>query len=202
MVKPTNSGLKPRRPRSNRAAVVVLDVLSDFRFADGPAVRRALIARCRSLVRLLYYARQKRVPVVYVNDNAGLWRSDAPALLRRFISNLPPTGQSLVELAPGRRDLVILKPRHSAFFATPLEIVLQQLAISHLVLAGVSTESCVWMTACDAHIRGFRLIVPQDVVAGASRPAVTATFTGLRTVLGVRTPARASRLRFSNGRIL
>jgi nicotinamidase-related amidase len=194
-------GLQPKRGHSRRTALLVLDVMSDFAFEDGPAVRRAMVAKCESLTRLLRRVRRNGVPVIYVNDNAGPWRSDAPALIRRFVRSLPSDARCLSALAPAADDLVVLKPRHSAFYATPLDILLQHLSVGHLVLAGVSTESCVWMTACDAYIRGFGLIVPLDAVAGVSRAAVAATITGLRRVLQVRTPARASTLRFANGRL-
>ena len=194
-------GLQPKRSHSRRAALLVLDVMSDFAFEDGPAVRRALVARCEGLARLLERARRNGVPVIYVNDNVGPWRSDAPALARQFVRRLPGNARCLAALAPSANDLIVLKPRHSAFYATPLEVLLQHLSVRHLVLAGASTESCVWMTACDAYIRGFGLIVPLDAVAGVSRVAVAATITGLRRVLEVRTPARAATLRFANGRL-
>src|SRR6188474_664892 len=194
-------GLQPKRGHSLCTALLVLDVMSDFAFEDGPAVRRALVARCEGLTRLIGRARRNSVPVIYVNDNAGPWRSDAPALIRQFVRRLQGDARCLAALAPAANDLIVLKPRHSAFYATPLDVLLQHLSVNHLVLAGVSTESCVWMTACDAHIRGFGLIVPLDAVAGVSRAAVAATITGLRRVLQVRTPARASRLRFAHGRL-
>ena len=65
-------GLQPKRSHSRRAALLVLDVMSDFAFEDGPAVRRALVARCEGLARLLKRARRNGVPVIYVNDNVGL----------------------------------------------------------------------------------------------------------------------------------
>ena len=194
-------GLQPRRGRSRRAAVLVLDVMSDFAFDDGAAVRRALLARCNRLAALLARARRNRVPVIYVNDNLGAWRSDAPALAREFVRALPGAARRLAALVPATDDLVVLKPRHSAFYATPLEVLLMHLSVEELVLTGASTESCVWMTACDAHVRGFGLIVPLDSVAGASSAAVAATVTGLRRVLQVRTPARASTLRFADARL-
>jgi nicotinamidase-related amidase len=195
-------GLQPKRSRSRKSALLVLDVMTDFGFADGLAARRALVSRCPGLLHLLDRARRNGIPVIYVNDNAGAWRSDAPSLARRFISGLPRGARCLASLAPAPRDLVVLKPRHSAFYGTPLDVLLEHLSVGHLVLAGLSTESCVWMTACDAYIRGFGLVVPLDAVAGVSRAAVAATITGLRRVLEVRTPARSSSLRFSRGRVL
>ena len=177
-------------------------MLTTFGFEDGPAARRALLSRCPELLRLLDRARRNAVAVIYVNDNAGAWRSDAPRHAREFVRALPQEARCLAELTPGPRDLVVLKPRHSAFYGTPLDALLEHLSVGQLVLTGLSTESCVWMTACDAYIRGFGLIVPLDAVAGVSRAGVAATITGLRRVLGVRTPARSSSLRFARGRVL
>ena len=77
-------GLKPRRSGSGRAAVLALDLISDFEFPDGPGVRRALETRAPAIRRLLEAARAKGVPVIYANDNLGAWRSDAQALMARL----------------------------------------------------------------------------------------------------------------------
>ena len=187
-------GLKNRRPAPQRLAVLVLDVMTDFTFDDGPAICRALTSKCDRILNLLRRARRNDVPVIYANDDTGHWRSDAPSIARKFVAALPDSARCLTDLVPEPADYVVLKPRHSAFYATPLEVLLQHLRIGSLLLAGISTESCVWMTACDAYIRGYRLIVPGDVVAGVSRRAEAATFTGLRRVLGVSVPARADRV--------
>jgi nicotinamidase-related amidase len=105
------------------------------------------------------------------------------------------------QLAPGRADEIILKPRHSAFFGTPLEALLDDRKIDTLVIMGISAESCVWMTACDAHTRGFSLVVPTDTMAGVSTRALRATLTGLKEVLDARVPARGSSLRFNSGKL-
>ena len=91
-------------------------------------------------------------------------------------------------LLPAEGDSIILKPRHSAFFGTPLVALLDDLDVDTLILLGVSAESCVWMTACDAHTRGLGLIVPLDTMAGASARAERATAKSLHDVLGARTP--------------
>jgi hypothetical protein len=58
------------------------------------------------------------------------------------------------------------------------------------------------MTACDAHTHGLGLIVPLDTMAGASARSQRATVQGLREVLGARTPARASSLRFVRRKVV
>jgi nicotinamidase-related amidase len=195
------AGVDPHPRSSRRAAIVALDLLSDFAFPDGPRVRRALEQRVDSISGLLARARANGVPVIYVNDNLGPWRSDAPALIAHCTEPRRP-GAALVEtLRPDAADTIVLKPRHSAFFGTPLAALLEDQRIDVLVFAGVSTESCVWMSACDAHTRGFSLVIPADAVAGASTPATRRALASLRETLGAHVPAHATSLRFTRGRL-
>ena len=195
-------GLQPRDGKSGRAAVLALDIVSDFAFPDGPRVRRALQARAPAIRQLLARARSHRIPVIYANDNVGPWRSDSAALIARCVEPTRAGAQLVRSLLPEQRDSIILKPRHSAFFGTPLVALLDDLDADTLILLGVSAESCVWMTACDAHTRGIGLVVPVDTMAGVSAPALRATVKSLHEVLGARTPARAASLRFAGARIL
>ncbi len=194
-------GLQPRSRGSGRVAVLALDLITDFDFPDGPAVRRALARHAPAIRALFETARHHHLPVIYANDNLGAWRSDAPALIAHC-TQPQRAGAALVrQLSPEDEDEIILKPRHSAFFGTPLEMLLGDRKIDTLVLTGISAESCVWMTACDAHTRGFRLVVPADTMAGASARALRATLTGLEEVLDARVPAQARSLRFTSGRL-
>jgi len=181
--------------------LLALDLITDFDFPDGPAVRQALSRHAGSIRRLLDGARAQRVPIIYANDNLGSWRSDAPALIAHC-TRPALAGAALVKLlCPADADAIILKPRHSAFFGTALEALLDDRSISTLLLVGISAESCVWMTACDAHTRGFGLVIPADTMAGASTRALRATLTGLKDVLGARVPARARSLQFRRGKL-
>ena len=194
-------GLQPRKGSRGRAALLALDLISDFDFPDGAAVRRALAPRVKPIRQLLDAARRQRVPVIYVNDNIGPWRSDAPGLIEHCRAPDYP-GAALVEaLMPLPGDSIVLKPRHSAFYGTALEALLEEMRIDTLLIAGISAESCVWMTACDAHTRGFMLVIPADTMAGVSARALRATLTGLEDVLNARVPAHAGSLRFTSGKL-
>ena len=194
-------GLQPRSRGSGRAALLALDLITDFDFPDGPAVRRALSRRAAAIRSLLDSAHTHGVPAIYANDNLGAWRSDAPALIAHCTATSGPAAALVRSLCPADEDEIVLKPRHSAFFGTPLVALLDDRRIDTLILAGISAESCVWMTACDAHTRGFRLVVPADTMAGASNRALRATLTGLEEVLGARVPAQARSLRFTSGKL-
>jgi len=196
------TGLQPRKPGRGRAAVLVLDVISDFEFPDGTRVRRALTAHAPAIRRFLARARSSAVPVIYLNDNIGTWRSDAPALIARCTDARRAGCRLVRSLLPEEKDSIVLKPRHSGFFGTPLVALLEHERVDAVVILGVSAESCVWMTACDAHTRGLKLIVPVDTMAGASTRDLRATVQSLHRVLGARTPARASSLRFAGSKVL
>jgi nicotinamidase-related amidase len=198
----TRRGLQPRTGKRGRAAVLALDLISDFDFPDGTVVRRALATRVGPIQRLLATARRQRVTVIYANDNLGTWRSDAPALIRHCLEQDSAGAEVIRPLLPDERDFIVLKPRHSAFYGSPLDALLDEQKIGTLVITGVSAESCVWMTACDAHTRGYSLVIPADTLAGASAPALRRTLTSVREVLGARVPAAASTLRFKGGRLI
>jgi nicotinamidase-related amidase len=71
-------------------------------------------------------------------------------------------------LKPGPRDYLVLKPRHSAFYATPLQTILEYLGARTLIIAGLTTESCVMLAAGEAFVLDYQIIVPCDCVAGLS----------------------------------
>jgi len=190
-----NVGVQLARRRPGRIALLAIDLITDFAFKDGAAIHKAAL-RCKPAIsRLLERARAARAAVIYVNDNHGSWRSDAPQLVEAC-SSTPRGGDFGAALSPHPQDLIVLKPRHSAFFGTPLEALLESERIGTLVLAGISAESCVWMTACDAHTRGYRLIVPMDTMASVSAKTLNATLTGLHSTLGARTPRSQASVRF------
>jgi nicotinamidase-related amidase len=59
----------------------------------------------------------------------------------------------------------VIKARHTIFYMTPLEYLLSQKDIGHLVLAGQVTEQCILYSALDAYVRHLRVTIPRDAVA-------------------------------------
>ena len=66
------------------------------------------------------------------------------------------------ELAPVPGEVVLDKPGKGSFYATDLETVLRARGITHLVVAGVTTEVCVQSTVREANDRGFECLVLAD----------------------------------------
>ena len=108
------------------------------------------------------------MPIIYVNDNFGTWQSDFRKLVRRCLEPSCPGKPVADILKPDEDDYFVLKPKHSGFFATPLELLLKFLGARRLIVTGIAGNSCVLYTAGDAYMRDFQLIVPADCVASAT----------------------------------
>jgi nicotinamidase-related amidase len=119
---------------------------------------------------------------------------DAKRVLRG--ARAPARGRDVVELiAPALdRDYFMFKPKHSAFFGTPLQSLLQRLGVRRLVLSGTTSHQCVLFTAMDAHVREYDLIVPADCVGAGSRAETRHALFIAARALGART-AVSTRLR-------
>ncbi len=75
-------------------------------------------------------------------------------------------GREIVEiLRPGEDDYFVLKPKHSAFFSTTLDVLLDYLRVETVILTGIAANICVLFTANDAYMRDFHVVVPRDCVA-------------------------------------
>jgi nicotinamidase-related amidase len=150
-------------PRS-QTVLLILDMISDFEFPDGDAVVRAARHIVPKIAALKSRASRARIPAIYVNDNLGRWRSDLASLISRC-THAEAKGCDVVQrIAPGETDFVLLKPRHSGFYATPLAELLEAAGAKRLILTGLSTHQCVLFTANDAYLREFELCIPSDCV--------------------------------------
>ena len=149
-------------------ALILIDVINRFDFPDGEEILRNALPLAPRLTRLKARCRRAGIPAIYVNDNFGQWRSDMAKLLAYCIRPQARGRRFVEQLCPDRQDYFVLKPMHSAFYQTPLEILLRHLGASALILSGLATNSCILCTAHDARMRDFKLIVPQDCCAARS----------------------------------
>lgn len=173
-------------PRS-RVVLLVIDMINPLRFdgAEDLAAPAVEAARCtRALKRRLA---QEGVPAIYVNDNFGHWRSDFEGLVALCRRGGGASAALMRHLAPHRDDLTVLKPRHSAFFGTPLDLLLERIGARDLVITGLAADLCVQFSAADAYVRGFRLWVPQDCTAAESPERKQTALAWMRVALKCRT---------------
>jgi nicotinamidase-related amidase len=140
-----------------RDALVLVDVVQTFEHEDGDKLLESFRSRHDGFVATVEGARRDGVPVVYANDNFGVWDGDAPRLVRSAVEG---RGGELVEaIAPRDGETFVVKPRYSAFDHTPLELILRELEVERLQLGGMSTEGCVAQTTIDARELGFKVTV-------------------------------------------
>ncbi len=158
---------QPAADRS-RAALLLIDVINDLEFDGGENLLLRALPMARAVAALKARAKAVGIPVIYVNDNFGRWRSDFPKLVQRCLQPEVRGRPIVALLQPDEDDYFVLKPKHSAFFQTNLEILLQYLGAKTLIFTGLASDICVLFSANDAYMRDFRVCVPADCVASES----------------------------------
>jgi len=152
-------------PDQSSVALLLIDTINDLEFPGGEELFERALPMAKAIARLKKQARSLGIPCVYVNDNFGRWRSDFHALVEHVLND-GVRGEPIARtLKPTGKDYFILKPKHSGFFSTALELLLEHLGAKHLILTGMATNLCVVYTANDAYMRDYRLVVPGDCVA-------------------------------------
>jgi nicotinamidase-related amidase len=168
-------------------ALLLVDVVNDFEFDGAERMLPGALRAARRIAGLKQRTAARGIPAVYANDNYGRWRSDFAEQVRRCLEE-GVRGRPLVEmLRPGPRDYFVLKPLHSAFYGTPLHILLRNLKVTRLIVTGFATDNCVLFTASDAYLRGFELVVPRDCVAAETGTRSRLALSHMRRVLKART---------------
>ena len=161
--------LHGKKERRSPVVLLLIDVINDMEFVGGDKLLRQARPMADALSRLRARAKAAGVPVIYVNDNFGQWRSD----FRKTISHCLDDGVRGEPIArmllPDEDDYFVLKPKSSGFFDTTLHTLLQHLGAERLILTGVAADVCILFTAHDAHLRDYRIIVPSDCVASNTK---------------------------------
>jgi nicotinamidase-related amidase len=182
-----NPDLDGSAPDKAPAALLLIDVINDLEWEDGERALGPALAMAPALAALKRRCRAAGLPAVYVNDNAGRWREDRRTIVSRCLRP-GVRGRPVVEqLVPDDDDYFVIKPKHSAFYATPLETLLIYLGARTLILTGIGTNVCVAFTANDAHMRDYQLIVPADCVAAVDASDGAAALRQMRKLLGADT---------------
>ncbi|MEF7617447.1 isochorismatase family cysteine hydrolase [Aquincola sp. MAHUQ-54] len=179
-----------------RSVLVIIDMISTWDFPDAEKLLPAAVAVAPRLARLKARCRAAGVPVIYANDNLGRWRSDFRQLVMQSLGGGGAGAAVTEQLAPHPDDYFLLKPKHSAFFATPLELLLQELQAARLIVTGVASDQCVLATVADARMRDRQAVVPSDCVGSQTPARARAALQHFRQVLKIpTTPSARLRLR-------
>ena len=164
-----NPDLHGNAPDKSPFALVLIDVINDLEFPGSQKLLQQALPMARKLARLKKRARAAGVPVIYVNDNFGRWQSDFHKQVQHCLED-SVKGEPIVRLLrPESKDYFVLKPKHSGFFCTQLDILLEHLGTETVILTGIAANICVLFTANEAYMRDYQLIVPRDCVASNTK---------------------------------
>lgn len=169
-------------PDDARTALLLIDVINDMEWEGGEALFPDALDAAHQIRHLAEAARSAGIPVIYANDNFGQWRSDFRSVVQHCLGDGVRGAKIARLLEPRQNDYFVLKPKHSAFHATPLDTLLEYLGARRLILAGYSADICVLLTAGDAHMRDYALAVPEDCVATAEQRTLDATLDWLERI--------------------
>lgn len=167
-------------------ALLIIDMQRDFLEPGGfgeslgndVSRLRVAVEPCKALLTM---ARMNNMLVIHTREGHRADMSDAPpAKVQRGtpstrIGASGPMGRILIrgefghdiisELMPLNGEPIVDKPGKGSFYATDLQLILQNHRIDTLIVCGVTTEVCVHTTVREANDRGFRCVVPGDACA-------------------------------------
>ena len=160
-----NEDLHGNVPDKAAVALLLIDVINDLEFESGGELLKHALPMAEKIAALKRRAKAAGIPAIYVNDNFGKWQSDFNKILTHCLED-DVLGRPLADrLRPDEDDYFVLKPKHSGFFSTTLDTLLEYLQAKTLILTGVTSDICVLFTANDAYMRDFNLVIPADCVA-------------------------------------
>jgi nicotinamidase-related amidase len=180
---PSRTGLRPAKLPTSQRVLLLVDFITSLDFPGADALAPHALAAARATAVLKQRLQAEGVPTIYANDNYGVWQSDFHSLVSTCLGIDGPAGEIARLLYPQADDITILKPRHSAFYASALELLLTEIGARELIICGLATDMCVQLTAADAFLREFTIWVPADCNAAETPQAKQAALAYMANVL-------------------
>jgi len=170
-------------PDKSEAALLLIDVINDFDFPEGDELLQLALPVGKNIAELKKRAKAAKIPCVYVNDNFGKWQSDFKKIVEHCTADDAKGKEFVKLLLPDDDDYFVLKPKHSGFYSTTLDLVLTHLNARNLILTGIAGNNCVLFTANDAYMRDFKVFVPEDCVVSNTEEENRYALKQMETVL-------------------
>lgn len=182
-----NENLHGFVPDKSRVVLLLIDVINDLEFPEAENMREDAIEMARKIAALKKRANKLKIPTIYVNDNFARWQSDFHGVVEHCQKD-NVRGKPIADLlAPDKNDYFVLKPKHSGFFSTTLDTLLEYLQAKTLILTGIAGNIYVLFTANDAYMRDFQLYVPVDCVCSNTPEENTFALKQMEKILKVDT---------------
>ena len=159
-----NLDLHGNAPDKAEVALLLIDVINDLEFPGADQLLRHALPMAERIAALKKQVKALGMPVVYVNDNFGRWQSNFHTQIEHCLQDGVRGRPVAKRLLPDEDDYFVLKPKHSGFYSTTLDILLEYLQVKSLILAGIAGNICVLFTANDAYMRDYSIFVPSDCV--------------------------------------
>jgi nicotinamidase-related amidase len=188
-------------PDKAETALLLIDVINDLEFDGGERLLAPALPMAAALAELKRRAKAAGIPAIYVNDNFGRWRSDFEKLVHHCLEQNVRGRPVVAHLPPEEDDYFVLKPKHSAFFQTNLEILLGYLGTKTLILTGMAADICVLFSANDAYMRDFQIVIPSDCVASEDPESNRQVLYLMERVLKANIP-QSAQLAFENTKVI
>jgi len=157
------------------SALIVIDMMNAYDHEDADRLVESARGAVPRIAELLERASgDEDTMVVYVNDNYERWDQQRDDVVRAALDGRFP---ELVEpIKPPPHVPFFTKGRHSIFYQTSVDHLLQVEGVKQLVLTGQVTEQCILYSALDAYLRGYEVRVPKDAVAHINSEWAEAAF--------------------------
>jgi nicotinamidase-related amidase len=178
-----NTDLHGNAPDSSPVALIIIDAINDLEFEGGAGMLARAVRMARRIAALKARAAAIGIPTIYVNDNFGRWRSDFHRIVAHCLDDNVRGRPVAEQLVPDEKDYFVLKPKHSGFYNTTLDLLLGYLQTETVILTGIATDVCVLFTAADAYMRDLHVIVPSDCVTALTPAVHRNALAQMRTVL-------------------
>lgn len=147
-------------------ALLLVDLINHFDFDGGDNLFHHTKKIVPHVQKLKALARENDVPIIYVNDHYNLWESDSKVILEHCWNDR--SKEVLEPLQPEDGDYFLIKPKHSAFFQTPLQSLLEELGRRRLIMAGIAGDICLLFTGQDAYMQNYKMRIPKNCMASES----------------------------------
>jgi nicotinamidase-related amidase len=178
-----NRDLHGSAPDKSDTALLMIDIINALDFPEASQMLPYAEQMAQKILTLKKRARKAGVPVIYVNDNFGRWQSNFTALIRHCMRQGCLGRKIVARLKPQKQDYFVLKPKHSGFYSTTLDTLLEYLEVKKLIITGIAANICVLFTANDAYMRDFELIIPADCVVSNTAEENEYALTQMKKVL-------------------
>ncbi len=147
-------------------ALLILDMQGDLARPGGVRYHERTASVIEPILRLRGFAREKGWPVLYTRNVHETWAIAPESGGTPWCVRGTPGVEIIDPCKPDIGETVIRKRTLDAFFGTELDSFLRRRGVKRLVLAGVFANEGVLITAGEAALRWYDLVLPVDAAAG------------------------------------